>query len=102
MNFGVSSHINRLVTSPSYEYDESIPRRGTGKSEFKIGERYTTIENSAPEMTELPIRVTPLDLEILCNQIILSANSMDISTAQTVEEKIEYLRTAPWNACYTL
>ena len=48
-------------------------------------------------MTELPIWVSPLDLEILCNQINLSANSMDISAAQTVEEKLEYLHTAPGN-----
>ena len=48
-------------------------------------------------MTELPILVAPLDLEILCNQNIISANSMDISAAQTAEEELEYLRTAPGN-----
>ena len=48
-------------------------------------------------MTELPIWVSPLDLKILCNQINLSTNSMDISAAQTVEEKLEYLHTTPGN-----
>ena len=37
LSFSPSISSSGLVTIPSYEYDESIPSRGTGKTEFKIG-----------------------------------------------------------------